>query len=237
MECLFRSNVREKTGCRDLVRATPAAAALGLPSAPRPRWWSAKTPPAAPAQTATSLLLPAAANAANIAITMSAVVDGFLTVLCNAMLDHAGQVGGVLIQIADAQNEVGKQINRIRDFVASGVDAIIVNTVDSDAMIAMTHLAAEAGIPLVFVDRAPANPEILPDNQADVGGEEVDAGRRRNMPATPSGKRAGPTRSRSRSSRAFCRMRPARPKTRSRRHWCPPAAKMSTGSPGSRSSR
>ena len=37
----------------------------------------------------------------------------------------------VEIQVEDAQNDVGRQLNQIPNFIASGVDAIIVNPVDT----------------------------------------------------------------------------------------------------------
>ncbi len=81
------------------------------------------------------------ASAENIDITMAAFDDTFLTVLRNGIQDHAAGLGGVTIQIEDAQNDVGKQLNQNYNFIASGVDAIIVNPVDTDATQAMTAAA------------------------------------------------------------------------------------------------
>ena len=53
------------------------------------------------------------------------------------MEDYAKTLDGVNLQVEDAQNDVGKQLNQIQNFVASGVDAIIVNPVDTDATQAM----------------------------------------------------------------------------------------------------
>src|SRR5690606_11435964 len=91
--------------------------------------------------------------------------------------DHAAGIEGLTIQIEDAQNDVGKQLNQIQNFVASGVDAIIVNPVDTDATQAMTAAAEAAGIPLVYVNRQPVNVDTLPPTQAFVASLETDAGR------------------------------------------------------------
>jgi inositol transport system substrate-binding protein len=80
------------------------------------------------------------------------------------------------VQIEDAQNDVAKQLDQINNFVASGVDAIIVNPVDTSATQAMTDAAAAANIPLVYVNRQPINLDTLPDNQAFVASNEVDSG-------------------------------------------------------------
>lgn len=92
------------------------------------------------------------------------------------METYAASVDGVQLQIEDAQNDVGRQLNQIQNFVASGVDAIIVNAVDTDATETMSQLAAEAGIPLVYVNRMPVNIDTLPENQAFVASNEVESG-------------------------------------------------------------
>lgn len=92
------------------------------------------------------------------------------------MQDYAGQQDGVTLQVEDAQNDVGRQLNQIQNFVASGVDAIIVNPVDTDATIAMSNLARDAGIPLVYVNRQPVNLDDLPEGQAFVASDEKESG-------------------------------------------------------------
>lgn len=121
-------------------------------------------------------LMAGTAHAENIGVSMALFDDNFLTVLRNGMIDYSKELKGVNLQIEDAQNDVGKQLNQIQNFVASHVDAIIVNPVDTDATAAMTQAAAAAGIPLVYVNREPANVDQLPDKQAFVASKEIDAG-------------------------------------------------------------
>jgi inositol transport system substrate-binding protein len=71
---------------------------------------------------------------------------------------------------------VAKQLDQINNFVASGVDAIIVNPVDTSATLAMTAAAQAAGVPLVYVNRQPINVDTLPDNQAFVASNEIESG-------------------------------------------------------------
>ena len=125
---------------------------------------------------ATSLLATSAyAKELKVGVSMAAFDDNFLTVLRKGMESYADQAG-VSLQVEDAKNEVGQQLNQIQNFIASGVDAIIVNPVDTDATISMSDDAAAAGIPLVYVNRQPINLEMLPDNQSFVGSNEVDSG-------------------------------------------------------------
>lgn len=121
------------------------------------------------------MFLPAAASAETIGVSMSQFDDNFLTVLRNGMTKHAATLPGVSLQIEDAQNDIGKQLNQIQNFIAAKVDAIIVNPVDTDATPKMTALAEKAGIPLVYVNRLPADKQ-LPPKVAFVGSDEHQSG-------------------------------------------------------------
>jgi inositol transport system substrate-binding protein len=117
-----------------------------------------------------------ASGSKTVGVSMAAFDDNFLTVLRNGMTEYAGTKEGLELSVEDAANDVGKQLNQIENFVAAGVDAIIVNAVDTSATQAMTDAAAAAGIPLVYVNRQPINIDSLPDNQAFVASNEVDSG-------------------------------------------------------------
>jgi inositol transport system substrate-binding protein len=120
-------------------------------------------------------LMATTAMAQNIGVSMALFDDNFLTVLRNGMVAQA-EAMGISLQVEDAQNDVAKQLDQINNFIASGVDAIIVNPVDTSATQAMTDAAAAAGVPLVYVNRQPINLDTLPDNQAFVASNEVESG-------------------------------------------------------------
>jgi inositol transport system substrate-binding protein len=124
---------------------------------------------------AASALLCGTAYAENIGVSMAKFDDNFLTVLRNGMTDYAKTLSGVNLQVEDGQNDVGKQLSQIQNFIAQKVDAIIVNPVDTDATPKMTKLATDAGIPLVFVNRMPSDSK-LPDKVAFVGSDESQSG-------------------------------------------------------------
>jgi inositol transport system substrate-binding protein len=115
------------------------------------------------------------ASAASIGVTMDKFDDNFLTVLRNGIQKYADD-NGHKVQIEDAKDDVAKQLDQINNFIASGVDAIIVNPVDTSATQAMTDAAAKANIPLVYVNRQPINLDTLPANQAFVASNEKDSG-------------------------------------------------------------
>lgn len=128
--------------------------------------------------TATALctLMAGAAHAEKIGVAMSLFDDNFLTVLRHNIQAHADLLG-VEVQMEDAQGDIARQQSQIENFVVSGVDGIIVMLVDADSGRAMSKVAEEAGVPLVFVNMLPANMDAYPDNQAWVGSDEEQAGR------------------------------------------------------------
>ncbi|TAX22541.1 rhizopine-binding protein, partial [Rhizobium leguminosarum] len=83
--------------------------------------------------TAMALVMSTAAHAETVGVSMAKFDDNFLTVLRNGMTDYAKTLSGVTLQVEDAQNDVSKQQSQIQNFIASKVDAIIVNPVDTDA--------------------------------------------------------------------------------------------------------
>ena len=125
---------------------------------------------------ALSALMTGSAFAANVGVSMALFDDNFLTVLRNGMIEYAKTLDGVNLQVEDAQNDVAKQQSQVQNFIASGVDAIIVNPVDTDATVALSKIAADAGIPLVYVNREPVNVNELPAKQAFVASDERESG-------------------------------------------------------------
>lgn len=122
-------------------------------------------------------LLPAlgvAPRAATLGVSMALFDDNFLTAVRTSMQARAGQLNAG-IQFEDAQNDIGRQLNQIQNFIAQKVDAIIVNPVDTDATPRMTRLILRAGIPLVYVNRLPADKQ-LPPGVSFVGSDERQSG-------------------------------------------------------------
>ena len=74
-------------------------------------------------------------------------------------------------QFVDAKGDISLQVQQVDDFINQGVDAIILNPVDTQGVLPMIKAAKNAGIPLVFVNR---KPEIkLPEKMAYVGSDSA----------------------------------------------------------------
>ena len=119
-------------------------------------------------------LMTGSSMAGTIGVTM-ANSDTFLSVLRNGIIAYAKEINQpITVEIAD--DDVNKQTSQIENFIAAKVDAIIVNAVDTSATPKMTKLAADAGIPLVYVNRQPTDVDQLGPKAAFVASNEEDSG-------------------------------------------------------------
>ncbi|MGA9702297.1 sugar ABC transporter substrate-binding protein [Pseudomonas sp.] len=110
-----------------------------------------------------------------IGVSIAQVDDVFLAQMRDYMAAHAKQLPGVTLQFEDAQGDVVRQLNQVQNFTAQGMDAIIVNAVDTAATQKMTVNAQDAKIPLVYVNRRPEFKQV-PPGVGYVGSDEVKAG-------------------------------------------------------------
>ena len=121
-------------------------------------------------------MLPAVVMAKDVSIGVSMALfdDNFLTILRTSMQKEMKK-DGVKSQIEDAKGDVSQQLQQVQNFIGQGVDAIIVNPVDTNAVKPIMDQATKAGIPLVFVNRRPQ--AELTDKMAYVGSDSILAGR------------------------------------------------------------
>jgi len=110
-----------------------------------------------------------------IGVAMAHFDDNWLTILRTAMADHASGLPGTALQFSDAQGDVARQLSQMQNFVTQGVAAVIVNAADTSATPGMTKIAREARVPLVYVNRRPAE-STLPPGVVFVGSDDLQAG-------------------------------------------------------------
>lgn len=106
-----------------------------------------------------------------IGVSMS-LIDQFIQLLVDSVQEE-GAAQGVTVNVISAEADAVNQLSQVENFISQGNDAIIVNPVDSDAAKVMTDKAVAAGIPIVYLNRCPAD---LPEGSACVGSSELDAG-------------------------------------------------------------
>lgn len=118
--------------------------------------------------------LSASALAEKIGVSMAYFDQNFLTIIRQS-IDKEAKTQGLESQFEDARGDVGRQTDQVQSFIGSGVDAIIVDPVDSASTPALTKLAQQAKIPLVFVNRTPGD-KTLPPGVVFVGSDERESG-------------------------------------------------------------
>ena len=95
------------------------------------------------------------ALSASIGVAMLPPVS-FPLMIHDGIETHAKSLPGLAVTFAYAEAGAGdKQIAQVRDFIAAKVDALVILPVDPAANAAITRLAQEADIPLVYVNGGP----------------------------------------------------------------------------------
>lgn len=59
---------------------------------------------------------------------------------------------GMVFLSADGQGDINKQIAAVEDLITKGVDALLLNPKDPDALVGVTRVAKAAGIPVFIID-------------------------------------------------------------------------------------
>ncbi|RUL95936.1 substrate-binding domain-containing protein [Rhizobium chutanense] len=124
--------------------------------------------------TAALLLATSPVYAGDIGVAISHS-DSFLAVMVQGMKDEAAKTKQPL-QIEFAEADINKQLSQVQNFIAAKVDAIIVNVVESSASPAITKMAADAGVPLIYVNNTPSDLDALGPKAAFIGSNEAEAG-------------------------------------------------------------
>lgn len=102
-----------------------------------------------------SLMLPSIALADGLKIGFSQVtLQSPFYVQLKEGAEAAAKASGNTLVFLDANGDVSKQNNDIQDLITQGVNAIIINPVNPDAVVPSLEAAVSAGIPVITVDRS-----------------------------------------------------------------------------------
>lgn len=107
-----------------------------------------------------------------IGFSVSTLNNPFFVTLTDGT-EAAAKEAGYEITISDAQDDPSKQLNDIEDLLQQGIDVLIVNPVDSEAIVSAVKSANNADIPVITVDRSSEGGEVVAHIASDnvVGGE------------------------------------------------------------------
>lgn len=95
-----------------------------------------------------------------IGLAISTTNNPFFVDLRDGVIEAAEKLGGT-VQVVDAQDDASAQLNGMDDLITQGVDIILVNPVDSDAIVPAVEQANKAGIPVITIDRLSNGGEVV----------------------------------------------------------------------------
>src|SRR5262245_43728249 len=114
-----------------------------------------------------------AAEKVKIGVAMALFDDVWFTYVRDAMAKWARSHPDVELTIVDAANDSAKQTGQVENFLAQGMNAVVILPVDTAATGPMTKAVVKAGRPLVYVNRLPPK---LPKGVVYCGSNSIDAG-------------------------------------------------------------
>ena len=95
----------------------------------------------------------ALAESYTIGFAVSTLENPFFVTMKDAAVAKAAELGVELV-VLDAQDSAETQASQVEDFITRGVDLLIINPVDSDAIGTSVMACNEANIPVITVTRA-----------------------------------------------------------------------------------
>ena len=96
---------------------------------------------------------------ARIGLSVSTLNNPFFVTLRDGAQSAADEAGAELI-VSDAQNDTAQQQDDVQNFVTQQVNVILVNPVDSDAVVPAIEAANQANIPVIALDRGASGGEL-----------------------------------------------------------------------------
>lgn len=107
-----------------------------------------------------------------VGFSISTLNNPFFVTLSEGAEAKASELGASL-SVVDAQDDASKQASDVEDLIQQGVDMILINPVDSEAVASAVASANNADIPVITVDRSAESGEVVSHIASDnvAGGE------------------------------------------------------------------
>ena len=103
---------------------------------------------------------PAVDEGATIGLVVSTLNNPFFVDLRDGAQAKADELGATLI-VFDSQDDAATEMSNVEDLITQGVDLIMINPTDSDAVGNAVTAANEAGIPVITLDRSANSGEVV----------------------------------------------------------------------------
>lgn len=107
-----------------------------------------------------------------IGLAVPSLTHPFFIHLKDNVMDEARKLG-VEVVAADAEDVAARQMSIVEDFIARGVDGVLISPIGADALVPAVEALNQAGIPVATLDRKVSGGEVL----VHVGADNVEGGR------------------------------------------------------------
>ncbi|WP_418964723.1 ribose ABC transporter substrate-binding protein RbsB [Cetobacterium sp.] len=112
------------------------------------------------------------AEAAKIGLVVSTQDNPFFVTLKEGAVSKAEDMGHEIV-VLDSQNDPSKELGNVEDLLIKGVDVLLINPTDSDAVVSAVKAANRNKVPVVTLDRASNGGKVVTHIASDnvAGGE------------------------------------------------------------------
>lgn len=113
-----------------------------------------------------------AAKDLKLGVSISTTNNPYFVAMKDGLDKFAGEKK-VSLKVADAQDDAARQADDIQNFISQNVDAILINPVDSKAVVSSIKATNSANIPVILIDRGSEGGDVL----TTVASDNVEAGK------------------------------------------------------------
>ncbi|PID01480.1 ribose ABC transporter substrate-binding protein RbsB [Sporosarcina sp. P2] len=99
-------------------------------------------------------------KAYKIGFSISTLNNPFFVTLSEGVKEQAKESGSEVI-VVDAQDDASKQASDVEDLIQQGVDLLIINPTDSEAVVSAVKSANSSNVPVITVDRRAEGGEVV----------------------------------------------------------------------------
>jgi ABC-type sugar transport system substrate-binding protein len=101
--------------------------------------------------------------------------DNFMTLYREELQSYMETTYNAKVTVMDGKGDQAEQTNQIQNFITQGVDVLILNLVQATSTEVIADMCAEAGIPVIFINREPSESEIARWSDKDMKASYVGA--------------------------------------------------------------
>ncbi|PIC58353.1 ribose ABC transporter substrate-binding protein RbsB [Sporosarcina sp. P12(2017)] len=95
-----------------------------------------------------------------VGLSVSTLNNPFFVTLSEGVKEQAKESGSEVI-VVDAQDDASKQASDVEDLIQQGVDLLIINPTDSEAVVSAVESANSSNVPVITVDRRAEGGEVV----------------------------------------------------------------------------